>query len=582
MPHDVSLIATLAVGFVLAAVFGYIASHLNLPPLVGYLVAGVAVGPFTPGFVADIQLAGQLAEIGVILLMFGVGLHFSVADLMAVRRIAVPGALGQIALATVLGMLMARSWGWSWGSGLVLGLCLSVASTVVLLKALEERNAVSTVDGRIAVGWLIVEDLAMVLVLVLLPALAPMLGGQAAAHPPGQGGAAGEGWLWPLVLMLVKVGAFAALVLALGPRILPWMLRQVARTGSRELFTLTVLAFALGIAFGSARLFGVSFALGAFFAGVVLSESNLSHKAAGNSLPLQDAFAVLFFVSVGMLFDPRVLVQHPGQVAGVLAMILIGKSLVAFGILWVFRYPAGIGLTVSASLSQVGEFSFILAGLGVELGLLSKDSVSLIIAGALFSISLNPLMFSITDRLAQRINLPERIPAARRRRLEALQADLDAARRRAQERMATQHTLSPQDLGDRFPVFADLSMDQRELLLLHFQPRTVQPGERVVRAGDTPDAVYFIQSGEMEVDASGIRVRLGPGSVFGEMALLGAEKRTADVTSLDYGQLLSLSTRDFRYFLRRYPAMRERLEVLVAERRRKNAETPAAPAAPAG
>jgi len=582
VPHDVSLIATLAVGFVLAAVFGYIASHLNLPPLVGYLVAGVAVGPFTPGFVADIQLAGQLAEIGVILLMFGVGLHFSVADLMAVRRIAVPGALGQIALATVLGMLMARSWGWSWGSGLVLGLCLSVASTVVLLKALEERNAVSTVDGRIAVGWLIVEDLAMVLVLVLLPALAPMLGGQAAAHPPGQGGAAGEGWLWPLVLMLVKVGAFAALVLALGPRILPWMLRQVARTGSRELFTLTVLAFALGIAFGSARLFGVSFALGAFFAGVVLSESNLSHKAAGNSLPLQDAFAVLFFVSVGMLFDPRVLVQHPGQVAGVLAMILIGKSLVAFGILWVFRYPAGIGLTVSASLSQVGEFSFILAGLGVELGLLSKDSVSLIIAGALFSISLNPLMFSITDRLAQRINLPERIPAARRRRLEALQADLDAARRRAQERMATQHTLSPQDLGDRFPVFADLSMDQRELLLLHFQPRTVQPGERVVRAGDTPDAVYFIQSGEMEVDASGIRVRLGPGSVFGEMALLGAEKRTADVTSLDYGQLLSLSTRDFRYFLRRYPAMRERLEVLVAERRRKNAETPAAPAAPAG
>ncbi|MCW5559518.1 MAG: cation:proton antiporter, partial [Verrucomicrobiae bacterium] len=500
MPHDVTLIATLAIGFVLAAVFGYIASRLSLPPLVGYLVAGVAIGRFNPGAIADVSLAGQLAEVGVILLMFGVGLHFSVADLMAVRRVAVPGALGQIALATILGMLIAHSWGWPWGSGLVLGLCLSVASTVVLLKALEERNAVATVDGRVAVGWLIVEDLAMVLVLVLLPALAPMLGGQPedgrTAAAGGHGGPNGDGWIWPLVLTLVKVGAFAALVLALGPRVLPWMLRQVARTGSRELFTLTVLAFALGVAFGSARLFGVSFALGAFFAGVVLSESSLSHKAAGNSLPLQDAFAVLFFVSVGMLFDPHVLVQHPGRVAGVLAMILIGKSLVAFGILWGFGYPAGIALTVSASLSQVGEFSFILAGLGVELGLLSPDSISLIVAGALFSISLNPLMFSISELLAGRIHAPDRVSASRQRRLASLEADLDAARQAAEARQATHHTLSPQELGERFPVFGDLSADQRELLLLYFQPRTVQPGERVIRVGDPPDAVYFIQSGE--------------------------------------------------------------------------------------
>ncbi|MBN8247160.1 MAG: cation:proton antiporter [Verrucomicrobia bacterium] len=576
MPHDVPLIATIAVGFVLAAFFGYLASQVSLPPLVGYLVAGVAVGPFTPGFIADGPLAGQLAEIGVILLMFGVGLHFSVADLMAVRRVAVPGAIGQIVLATALGALMARSWSWSWGGGIVLGLCLSVASTVVLLKALEERNAVATVDGRIAVGWLIVEDLAMVLVLVLLPAVAPMLGGTPAPGAAGHGATGGEGWLLPLVWTLVKVGAFAALVLTLGPRVLPWMLRQVARTGSRELFTLTVLAIALGIAFGSAKLFGVSFALGAFFAGVVLNESDFGHKAAGNSLPLQDAFAVLFFVSVGMLFDPHVLMNHPGRVAGVLALILVGKSLVAFGILWAFGYPLGTGLTVSASLAQVGEFSFILAGLGVGLGLLTEDSISLIVAGALFSISLNPLVFSITDWIAGRVGATRGVPAHRQRRLAGLQAELDAARRQAEERQAAHHTLSPSELAERFPVFAGLSAEQRELLLLHFEPRPVEPGERVVRAGDPPDAVYFVQSGEMEVDAPGGRVRLGPGSVFGEMALLGARQRTADVTSLDFGTLLCLSVRDFRYFLRRNPALRERLDALASERRQSNAASPTA------
>jgi len=574
MPHDVTLIATIAVGFVLAAFFGYLANQLNLPPLVGYLVAGVAVGPFTPGFIADGPLAGQLAEIGVILLMFGVGLHFSVADLMAVRRVAVPGAIGQIALATALGTIMARSWGWSWGGGIVLGLCLSVASTVVLLKALEERNAVATVDGRIAVGWLIVEDLAMVLVLVLLPAVAPMLGGAASPGQTSHGGTEGGGWLMPLMLTLLKVVAFAALVLTLGPRVLPWMLRQVARTGSRELFTLTVLAIAMGIAFGSAKLFGVSFALGAFFAGVVLNESDFGHKAAGNSLPLQDAFAVLFFVSVGMLFDPHILLKHPGQVAGVLALILLGKSFVAFGILWAFGYPVATGLTVSAALAQVGEFSFILAGLGVGLGLLAEESVSLIVAGALFSISLNPLVFSIADGIARRFGAGAGVPAHRQRRLAALQAGLDAARKQAEERMAAHHTLGPAELGDRFPVFAGLSREQQELLLLHFQSRPVTPGERVVRAGDPPDAVYFVQSGEMEVDAPGGRVRLGPGSVFGEMALLGARQRTADVTSLDYGTLLGLSVRDFRYLLRRNPALRERLDALASERRQSNAVPP--------
>ena len=304
MPHDVSIIATFAVGFVLAFVFAWIATRLRLPPLVGYLVAGVVIGRFAADMVATAQIAGQLADIGVILLMFGVGLHFSIADLMAVRRIVV-GAVVQIAIATALGIGLAKVWGWSVGAGLILGLCLSVASTVVVLKGVEERNEMATANGRVSIGWLVVEDLTMVMVLVLLPALAEALGGKV------PGGSGEHGLLVSLGLTLVKVAAFGAIVLVLGPRVLPWILRQVARTGSRELFTLAVLALSLGIAFGSAELFGVSFALGAFFAGVVLNESDLSHKAAANSLPLQDAFAVLFFVSVGMLFDPSILWREP-------------------------------------------------------------------------------------------------------------------------------------------------------------------------------------------------------------------------------------------------------------------------------
>jgi monovalent cation:H+ antiporter-2, CPA2 family len=366
VPHDVPLIATVSVAFVLAFAFGYLADRIRLPPLVGYLVAGILVGPFTPGFVADSGLAGQLAEMGVILLMFGVGLHFSASDLLAVKGVAIPGAVGQIALATLLGVGLASLWGWSFGAGVVLGLSLSVASTVVLLKALEERSLLNTAGGRVAIGWLIVEDLVMVLALVLLPAFSEALGGHAPGAADGHSPGADGPFALTLAITLGKVAAFATLAILFGPKVVPWLLAKVARTGSRELFTLSVLAVALGIAYGSAVVFGVSFALGAFFAGVVLNESHLSHKAAAESLPLQDAFSVLFFVSVGMLFDPSILVREPFAVIAVLALIVLGKSLIAFGIVLLLRYPVGMGLSVSASLAQIGEFSFILVGLGLS------------------------------------------------------------------------------------------------------------------------------------------------------------------------------------------------------------------------
>ena len=396
MPHDASLIATIVMSLILALCGGFVAKKLRLPALVGYLLAGIAVGPFTPGFVGDANLASQLAEIGVILLMFGVGLHFSIADLQAVRRIAVPGAVAQIAVATAIGGGVALAWGWSLGASLVLGLALSVASTVVLLRALEERNALDTVNGRIAVGWLVVEDLAMVLALVLLPALAIPLGGD----PRGLAAlVAGTDLGLTLAFTLGKVVLFVTLAFLVGTRLVPWLLEQVARTGSRELFTLAVLAVALGIAYGSAELFGVSFALGAFFAGVVLSESDFSHQAAADSLPMKDAFAVLFFVSVGMLFDPSILLRHPLEVLSVVLVVLIGKTAAAFAIVLAFGYPVTTALTVSASLAQIGEFSFILAGLGVALGLLPPDGRDLILAAAILSITLNPLLFAAVDPL---------------------------------------------------------------------------------------------------------------------------------------------------------------------------------------
>ncbi len=402
MEHaPIPLITTLAAGFGLAFVLGFVAVRLKLPALVGYLVAGVLIGPGTPGFVADVKIAAELAEIGVMLLMFGVGLHFSLADLMAVRRIALPGAVLQIAVATALGAFAALQWGWPLGGALVFGLALSVASTVVLLRALEAQGALDSGNGRIAVGWLVVEDLAMVLVLVMLPAL----GGLA-------GGGAGPGQWWALGKTLLQVAGFVALMLLVGRRFFPWLLWQVNRTGSRELFTLCVVAAAVSIAVGSAQLFGVSFALGAFFAGMVMRESQFSQRAAEETLPLRDAFAVLFFVSVGMLFDPRVLVDEPLRVLAVVAIIVVGKSLAAAALVLVMRYPLGTALTVSASLAQIGEFSFILAGLGVALGLLPAEGQSLVLAGALISIALNPLLFAAVAPLQRWLR--ERSPLARR------------------------------------------------------------------------------------------------------------------------------------------------------------------------
>ncbi|MBK8569483.1 MAG: Kef family K(+) transporter [Nitrosomonadales bacterium] len=389
MPHSISLITTVAASFGLALIFGFIAARLKLPVLVGYMIAGIILGPGTPGFVADIGLSSQLAEIGVILLMFGVGLHFSLDDLWAVRRIALPGAIIQITVATALGMAVSKFWGWSLGAGIVFGLALSVASTVVLLRALENRGVLESVNGRIAVGWLVVEDLVMVLVLVFLPPLAGWLGGDA----NGLAGKSADGILKMLALTIGKVSIFVVLMLVVGRRVFPWLLWQVARTGSRELFTLSVIAVAVGIAFGSAELFGVSFALGAFFAGMAMRESQLSHRAAEESLPLRDAFSVLFFVSVGMLFDPDILLQQPLQLLTVVSIIIFGKSLAAFLLVLAFRYPLNTAITVSASLAQIGEFSFILAGLGVTLGLLPIEGQSLILAGAIISIALNPLLF---------------------------------------------------------------------------------------------------------------------------------------------------------------------------------------------
>ncbi len=405
MHGHLTLINTIAAGLGLALILGFLCTKARLPALVGYLLAGVIIGPYTPGFVADAEIAAQLAEIGVMLLMFGVGLHFSLDDLLSVRKIALPGAVVQMVVATLMGMGMALWWGWSLGPAVVLGISLSVASTVVLLRALESLGILGSMTGRIAVGWLVVEDLAMVLVLVLLPPLAGFLGGVA---PEG-----GSDSVWTtLGMTLLRVGGFVAVMLVIGRKFFPWVLWQVTHTGSRELFTLCVVAAAVGIAFASAELFGVSFALGAFFAGMVLRESEFSHRAAQESLPLRDAFAVLFFVSVGMLFDPYVLVNEPIHVLGVVAIIIVGKSLAAAALVLALRYPLNTALTVSASLAQIGEFSFILVGLGAKLGLMPDEGHSLVLAGALISIALNPLLFKAIEPL--QALLREHSPLVRR------------------------------------------------------------------------------------------------------------------------------------------------------------------------
>ena len=403
--HQTPLIATIAAGLMLAFIFGLIAHRLRIQPLVGYLVAGVAVGPYTPGFTADPALAGELAEIGVILLMFGVGLHFSLKDLISVSRIAVPGAIGQMALATLMGMGLGWALGWSHLAGFVFGLTLSVASTVVLVRALQDRHIMDTERGRIAIGWLIVEDLAMVLALVLLPAL---------ARVTESDGVPATRIVFYLLITLAKVSIFVAIMLVVGRRVIPWLMHYTAHTGSRELFRLAVYAIALGVAYGAAKMFGVSFALGAFFAGMVLGESDLSQRATEEAMPLRDAFAVLFFVSVGMLLNPLVFIEQPFAVLGVVAIIVVGKSAAAYGIVRAFRFPNATAFTVAGSLAQIGEFSFILIGLGIELDMVPKDSRDLVLAGAILSILINPLIFLMLDRLTKRATTAEakaRVPA---------------------------------------------------------------------------------------------------------------------------------------------------------------------------
>jgi CPA2 family monovalent cation:H+ antiporter-2 len=415
--HETNLIATIAIGLSVTFVGGFLARRVGLPPIVGYLMGGVAVGPFTPGFVADTDVASQLAEIGVILLMFGVGVHFSIRDLLSVRHIAIPGAMGQIAVATALGIVLGTSMGWTFGEALVLGMAVSVASTVVLLRALLERHSLESIHGRIAVGWLIVEDLFTVLALVLLPALAVVLGGTVTAATTSVDAIATLG---DIGLALGKAAVLGAVMYFVGSRAVPWLLIQVARDGSKELFTLAVLAVAIGIAFASSALFGVSLALGAFLAGAVVGESDLSHQAAADALPLRDAFAVLFFVSVGMLFDPAFVLQMPLAVIGILALVVVAKALVAFAIVALYGYPIRTGLTVAAGLAQIGEFSFILAGLGMRLDLLPREGFQLIVAGSLLSITLNPFLFAAVDSVEEWLRGRPRLARALQRRAGAL------------------------------------------------------------------------------------------------------------------------------------------------------------------
>lgn len=570
MHQEVSLLATVAIGFVFAAVFGYLADRLRLPPLVGYLVAGIMMGPYTPGIVADAGLASQLAEMGVILLMFGVGLHFSASDLLAVRGVAVPGALGRILLATLLGIGLCSLWGWGLGAGIVFGLSLSVASTVVLLKALEEHNQVDSVNGRVTVGWLIVEDLAMVLALVLLPAFSGVLGGNADAADAATAGG-GLAITLTIAITLLKVGAFTVMAIYFGPKVVPWILTLVARTGSPELFTLSVLAVALGIAFGSAEIFGVSFALGAFVAGVVMSESHLSHRAAADSLPLQNAFAVLFFVSVGMLFDPYVIIRDPLAVAAVLALIIFGKSLIGFLIVVLLRFPISMGLSVAAGLAQIGEFSFILASLGVSLGLLPREGQDLILAGAILSIIVNPLVLLGGDWLQKAVHRkwPSLFEQYGKSKHDALSRELDRIRKISEDRNR-QHQLEMQQLIETFPMFAQVDENSQEELLLLFRPKVASPGERVIRIGDRGDGMYFISSGAVEVQLEDEPVRLQAGSFFGEMALLSGGRRTADVIAVDFCQFLVLERRDFNVFMSKHPALRAAVSDMAKERKAMN------------
>lgn len=398
MHHELTLITTVAAALGLALVCGFLAAKIRLPPLVGYLVAGILLGPATPGYIADVEIASQLAEIGVMLLMFGVGLHFSLSDLLQVRKIALPGSLIQMAISTLAGWGLARLWGWTDGAALVFGLSLSCASTVVLMKALDARNSMETMNGRIALGWLVAEDLAMVLVLVVIPPIAKAMSGSVSTFSVSE-----------VFVTLSLAVLFVTLMLVLGRRLFPWILWQVAKTGSRELFTLCVVAIAVGIAYGSSLLFGVSFALGAFFSGMVLRESELSHRAAEESLPLRDAFSVLFFVSVGMLFDPRIILVHPFEILASFGLAVVLNGLVAAGIVLLFRYPLNTALTVGAGVAQIGEFSFVLAGMGVSMGILPEAGRGYVLGAAILSIAANPLVFRAMGPLHKWIRKKSRI-----------------------------------------------------------------------------------------------------------------------------------------------------------------------------
>ncbi|MDT3377004.1 cation:proton antiporter [Labrys neptuniae] len=520
MPHETPLIATIVAGLGLAFIFALAAQRLRLSPIVAYLLGGVVIGPFTPGFVADQNLANELAELGVILLMFGVGLHFSLKDLLSVRAIAIPGALGQIAVATLLGMGFAWIMGWGLGTGLVFGLALSVASTVVLLRAMQERKLIETERGRIAVGWLIVEDLVMVITLVLIPPLAGLLGGHAPGEVAPSGLAANLGLnsiAATLMVTAVKVAAFVALMLVVGRKVIPWVLHFVAHTGSRELFRLAVLAISLGVAYGAAVLFGVSFALGAFFAGMVLAESPLSKQAANETLPLRDAFAVLFFVSVGMLFNPAILLQHPLAVLATFLIIVVGKSIAAFLIVRGFGYSKGVALTISASLAQIGEFSFILAVLGVKLQIIPGTARDLVVAGALISIVINPILFMALDRFVLR---PERQPAAAPKAETRPEAEPEAPAQPEAQPGAPVAEAAPAPLPeeDDIEVVQPTKLSEHAILVGHGRV-----GSRVAKAlHEAGIPLVVIEESQNEVEklkAAGIEVYSGPAGDYETLEL---------------------------------------------------------------
>lgn len=523
MTHSLPLITTIATALSLALVMGFIAIRLKLPPLVGYLIAGVIIGPFTPGFVANAEIAAELAEIGVMLLMFGVGLHFSVDHLLETRKIALPGALLQITVATTLGTCLAIHWGWNLGGALIFGLALSVASTVVLIRSLESEDTLNSINGQIAVGWLVVEDLAMILVLVLLPLLAEWFStGDHNKH------------LW-LILgeTLVKIAAFMMIMFFVGRKVFPKLLWYIARTGSRELFTLCIITAALSIAFATSKLFGMSFALGAFFSGMIIRESKFSRRAAEESLPFRDAFAVLFFVSMGMLVNPHVFIEQPLQIMIVAFIIVFGKSLAATALVLAFRYPLNTALTVSASLAQIGEFSFILAGLGVHLGLLTQEGQGLILAGALISITVNPFLFKAIKPI--------------------------------QHWIQTRHSIAPTDTAaSKFPILTNKKYLSEQVVLVGYG----QVGRRIERILTKQSIPYVVIEQKINlVKQLKKRKKIG---VYGD----ASESYVLTKARIERADMLVLTTSDMfniRKIINTAQQLNPKIEVIIRSKNRQDA-----------